>query len=578
MRALSPRSSPLRASQRGSAVVVLLVITIILFLVFLVLWFLEQEERQEAQNERTLAVETARVANQAALYFRDGWQELADVVGYKDKNVADMLPEGEAGANVTARDLAQGVVVTNLDKLRANLTVDGVIPGAEGTEAQPGLLNYLETNAQIQIAQRLRTGQAAGVAETPITFETMTPEFRAKLQEVNTLFGDIPDPPPGTDPANDQEYQAAVKRYQDAMDQLTAMKGWDQYSKIIQLPGELVEQPEGAVALDFFTQPTTPQPRVQDLLEVLKGPASMVERYNAEFRANKVADATRIQQVEEAIASLQTQHNDLQQQLAAEQQAHTTDVERLQGLLAEANQRVEEARTELINVQNQLAQVTESSRRTEAVLTRDIATRDEAIRTSRSTRDLAIRRDDPDGTVLSFSPTRETAIIDLGTVDKVFPGQKFSVWSTGRGGLRVVKATVQVIRVTGAHSSQVAVVESSGTPIGQGDRISNPLYSPNETIHVYLAGELTRYPRDVAASRLRQLNVVIDRELTGETDYVVIPNRLTIPTDMGEGGEEDGGEEEGPATQSEYERLVSRARSAGANVITEAVFEEWIGY
>jgi hypothetical protein len=130
-----------------------------------------------------------------------------------------------------------------------------------------------------------------------------------------------------------------------------------------------------------------------------------------------------------------------------------------------------------------------------------------------------------------------------------------------------------VTRVTGPHSAQAAVGEQVGdSPIGQGDTIHNPFYSGSEPIHVWFAGPISKYPREIALARLAKLGVVVDSSISGETDYAVIPNSMTAPEPTGEG-------DDAPAPgQSELERIRALAREFGATVITEEMLNRFIGY
>jgi hypothetical protein len=159
----------------------------------------------------------------------------------------------------------------------------------------------------------------------------------------------------------------------------------------------------------------------------------------------------------------------------------------------------------------------------------------------------------------------------------VFPGLKFNVSYIGRGGLRIYKGQVVVLKVLDAHYSQVSILSqvADERPIGAGDMISNPFYSATKTIHVYLAGELKKYPKAIAAARLKQANVVIDDAMSPATDYVVVPESLTAKPATAEPGAEGA-----PAAgeKSEYERLAAMAASFGATLITERILENFLDY
>jgi hypothetical protein len=198
------------------------------------------------------------------------------------------------------------------------------------------------------------------------------------------------------------------------------------------------------------------------------------------------------------------------------------------------------------------------------------------VRLDKEERDLKIRRDDVDGNVLAASPNMGTAIIDMGSNDKVYPGLKFNVSYIGKGGHRLPKGQVMVTRVLGPNSSKVTILaELPGNPIRQGDLLTNSLFSATDTIRIWIAGELERYPQDILLARLAKMGVIVDAEISGDTDYVVVPNSMTAPAPTGEEEEE----EEGPVVgKSEYERIEALARNFGATVITEKMLNEYLDY
>ena len=123
------------------------------------------------------------------------------------------------------------------------------------------------------------------------------------------------------------------------------------------------------------------------------------------------------------------------------------------------------------------------------------------------------------------------------------------------------------------------LAEDPANPIVGGDIISNPLFDADEPIHVFIVGELQKYPLSIAERRLNRMNVIIDAEPYGETDYFVVPDALAAPapetTDDDDGFDDDEGQ---PAGASEYEKIQQVAKNFGATVITERMLNEFLDF
>ena len=72
------------------------------------------------------------------------------------------------------------------------------------------------------------------------------------------------------------------------------------------------------------------------------------------------------------------------------------------------------------------------------------------------------------------------------------------------------------------------------------------------------------------------MGVIVDKQISGDTDYVVIPNSMTAP--VAAASDEDEEDEEEVGTQSEYEKIHALARNFGATVITEKMLNQFLGY
>ncbi len=575
-------------SQRGSANWPF-IIALLLLLGFVYAWFQEKDQRQQAEETAKVATIDAAAANRVAQRYVDYAREMSQEIGWNDQIATDVtkdIPENDADVKAKidqmARRLAGEAYFTNLEKLRAHLKPEGTIDGA------PGLLGYLLREATIQIRGDLRTAQAEGVEETPVEFDWMSTEFRQKIAEINAL--EIPVAPRPVVDADDEAdqaryeservaYESAVGEWESQVSELMSMDGWKEYKQIIKGPTKFDPDSVRTVVLKFFAQPPTGKVTIQDLLGY---PKPVIEAFKAEFRANKEEDTAVIDRVRQEVASHQASIGDLNTQLAEEQDRHTQDVEQLRGELSTANETAEQNRVEATTAKQDLAREKDDKQTAISAREARIAALENRIRIDKEKRDLEIRRDDPDGRILTVSPGMRTAMIDLGTTDKVYPGLKFNVSRIGRGGIRTLKGQVMVTRVLGPNAAKVTILTEADArrPVLGGDLLSNPFFSPRETIHIYLAGELERYPIGIARDRLAKMNVVIDKAVNADTDYIIVPNTMEAPATTGdEGDDEDEGDGEAASgAQSEYERVQALAREFGATVMTERMLNEFLDY
>jgi hypothetical protein len=555
------------------------IITLILFLVFGYMWFTEKDDREKAEDQAAKAEKTAGATRNAFTMLLQYTTDLSQRVGWATKAANDIAQKGSTDdQNAFASLNQQGANVTDLDLLDAQLAPNGNVQG------EPGFLNWLKQNASQEISQAMRSGTNEEVTATPVTFDWMTAELRQKLIEVASMH--IPVPPVKPDDEDDEAamaryrsemeaYEEAVKGYQKALDELAAMPGYQKVEQIIHGPEAFNPETASVVKLDYFSQP----PSANVSVEVLLGyPKQVISRVKSEFKTNKESDATVIAQLREDSGSKAESLQQAQTDLATEQQKHVADNQQLQGELSAANERADRAQLERTNAEQRVAVLEDEKRRGEKEAESQINALQNRIRVDKEKRDLAVRRNDPDGHVTAADMTLGTGVIDLGSQDKVFPGLKFEVSRVGRGGERVTIGHVMVIQALGRKSSRVRILDSVGT-IVTNDLIANPFYSPNDQIHIVVVGELQPTP-EIARARLAKMNVQIDSEVNGDTDYIVIPDDLAAPVPAAapaEGGAE-GGEGNAAPGASEFEKIDALARKFGATVVTQRMLQEFLSY
>lgn len=554
------------------------IIALLLLLAFVYMWFAEKDQKDQALAQTAEAKAKEEKAIKVATDFVTYARDLSAVLGWQTKAAVDVVQDAEA--KVIANTIASTSYFTDVAKVKAQLARDGT--NDDGT---PGLLNYLITQAELQIRADLRTKGAGEVSATEVNFEWPSEAMRKKVQEINQMpVPRKPVPPIDADDEADvaryesemKAYEAAVQAWMKALDELQAMEGYKKYADVIKGPGTWDPDTQKLVKLEMMTEDPTGSVVLADLISY---PPKVIERFKAELRENKTEDTAVIDRVRSDNVAKEDTINDLQRQLAEEQQRHTADVDQLRGELATANETAERNRQDATTAMNDLTR--EKEDKVQAVADREtkITALENRVRVDKEVRDLQVRRDDPDGRVLSSSPQMRTAIIDLGSRDKVYPGQKFAVSRIGRGGVRYVKGQVQVVEVLGPSSAKVSILAQADPrdPVIGGDLISNPFYAPGEQIHLFIVGELQKYPREVLLSRLAPLNVIVDKEVSGDTDYIVVRDDLAAPAAAPAEGEEGGEEAAAPGAQTEFDRVATLARTFGATLITERLLNQFLG-
>jgi hypothetical protein len=477
--------------------------------------------------------------------------------------------------------------------------VSGVVGFQEGQFTAEKLIDVAKAMDEIRANSKIRVPREFWKAPAEDPAVKVTPVDLSKfpadlLQKIRSLEPPSDPPPPPDEDADEAErakyaadkaeYDKKVEAYEAAVKEISSHPAFPEYKRAVGPASTLgLEKPDDLIEVDFFA---TPPAGSLQLEQVVKQPGPVLARMRAAFEANKAADIATIvalrkelAEKEKVITSPDEAALGLKEQLAKEQAAHTADVGRLQAEIESLTAKAEGFRVEASNAQNELAKAKEAAAQEKRRLEAERDALREYQRTTKEQADLEIRRNDPDGTVLDANVTLGTGYIDLGRVDRVFPGLKFEVYGVGRGGFRLRKGVVLVQEVLDAHYSQVTILsqDDESRPLVRGDTIHNPFYSPTKTIHVFLAGDLKKYPKSIAVQRLRRANVVVDDALSAQTDYVVVPDTLTAPAPAAPTEE---GAEPAPAAgaQTEYDRLRERARTFGATLVTERQLESFLDY
>ena len=132
---------------------------------------------------------------------------------------------------------------------------------------------------------------------------------------------------------------------------------------------------------------------------------------------------------------------------------------------------------------------------------------------------------EPDGELLELADSVGKGWINLGRVDHLRPGIVFRVFQPIKGGKKLLKGRVEVVRVN-ENMSEVRVVEEIDdlTPMTKGDLISSPFYDPKaQPVFVFATSELATddYTKEYLEAKIASYGASVGEQVTLETDYLV---------------------------------------------------------
>ncbi len=565
-------TAPAAPNQRGS-VNWAFIITLFLLLAFIFLWFTAADERDKAKGEKDKLLVTNKTLVGEVLSVGQKLGEVSSLVGWNDQTLT--LSSGET------------VRYTNVEKLKGDLAENGEVDtkDASGNPVKRlGFYNVLRNKFVIEIMQGVRSGESKAVVaggEKEVAFTWATEKFKGKLREVNALAKAVPPKPVQPLDEGDQaaqeawrkaleEHERAVSALKKGMDELNGAEfaaEWKQWTS--KVGGAMTLDPDTAKAVSLnFTPDITAKP--QTLEELLPYLEQVFTRVATEFKANKEADVKVVAKLNADVAAGlksiedgKKQVEDIRTQLSEELSKKTTALEA-------AEKRASENETTARKAEAQAQLERETNKKELAKERSEKNALQQAVNSNKEKRDLSVRRDEKDGTLLAVSMELGTGTIDLGSSDKVFEGLKFAVSYVERGGARRTVGEVQVIKVTGAHSSQVRVLNPLTTLTG-GMMVSNPFFEAGKAIHVYTVG----WSPDLLQRRMMEkMNVVLDAAPSGATDYFVVPDDWT-GTVAQPAAEGEGGEAGAPATNP-LDKAKQEAFTFGADVVTRRMLETFL--
>jgi hypothetical protein len=565
---LSPKNRQLGATNWA------FVITLILLLVFVWLWFQESDKQEGHAKQIAELTQKTKDLNADGVKLYDIVKSISDVVGWTGQHFQSNVLGGGSLPVLTYSDPAL---------IKANFDPEGMVPGKDGGAPTDGILKRIIAASQLSFSREARLHTTKTGEETEHKYSTLSTAFKQKLKEVIAKWSgismDCPIPPADPDDTEGQakyvaeraDYEKKVKEYDKALEDLSNMEGWKEYKVRLAAPGQWNDPEQIGVTVHFY-QYTDPGEGLRTIEAAMVGMDEAFRRMGAELKANMDTWSAELVQLRKNNKAKDDAIKDLQDKLAKEQQAHTSDTEKLQDQITQSQERANRNAVAKTAAESELAKVKDESSKSVASLKREVEARKEQNRLLKEKRDLVVARDDPDGSVLVADNSLGTAMIDLGFKDKVYVGQKFVVSALDRGGNRVNKGEIMIIRVTGDHSAKTRILSGAA---GQGDRIHNPFYQRGEKIYVYIAGKLDKWPKAMAAERLAKMNVVVQDAPNGKTHYIIVPDSWTLPAPKAEEGAQPAA---GASAETPLEKAMKTARIFGANVITEKLLDAFLDY
>ena len=561
-------------SERGASALPF-IITLLLMLFFVWKWFEQTELKDSAAKELAEAQQELQNARNNATQIVDKLEELSQAVGFTTDSMPVKVAEGKQ---------RNAIQVTDINTLRAHLSPDGMLAGAEGADGSAGTMNALSKAAVVTYTRKGRLHKEATGKEVEVKGSGLSAEFEAMVGKFLENFGEAPKKPaPPTDPDDteaksqyDDDIAAWRKWHEDreaGLADLAANPEYKEYTGVIRLPSEWGETEEPKVQVNYLNRPEGGANTVEAILQPL---VPMVNVLKKEISAIQTAAAAQLAQVQAAAGANKTEADAANAELASVRDEMNSQIKQRDSELSEKTDSITRLQNEVAEFGNQLEQAKTQWQSEKGTLENERDSYREGLHAAKARRDHQIRRDDVKGTVLLTSQALRTGTIDRGSADRIYVGQKFVVSSKNRAGNRVDKGEIVVTKVMGRHASKFRIVGPQSQAITGGDSIHNPLYDPSATIHVVLAGKLDKWPRNLAVQRLKKLNVVVQDAPNGKTDYVVVPNSWSAPIDAG--GDEEEEDDGAEAAVSPLEQVAKTARRFGAQVVTERIFDVFLDY
>ena len=314
----------------------------------------------------------------------------------------------------------------------------------------------------------------------------------------------------------------------DQQAEIIAMRGLIQGSDDLAVPTEEVQNLIDKAGSEIATAKGSSNPRsyesltdlytdsvdtIRFLNNELNSQRSLAEAKDQEYMEVVTSKSNLGTQLNEEIDSLRGQVNDFQVELEG---ARSRGREESQRLLEENEQLVQDHSAVLYKLQRDLSI-------TENLLQRANDRIEELKREIVREETFAMVK--PDGEILNVSEELGKAWISLGTKNKLRRGLVFDVFAYQKGGKRISKGRVEVLKVE-EDFSEVAVLENLDrfNPISAGDQITSPFFDQDDVPHFVFAGEAAtngKYSVEEMVRKIELFGGVVSTSVALDTDFVV---------------------------------------------------------
>lgn len=314
----------------------------------------------------------------------------------------------------------------------------------------------------------------------------------------------------------------------DQQAEIIAMRGLIQGSDDLAVPTEEVQNLIEKAGSEIATAKGSSNPRsyesltdlytdsvdtIRFLNNELNSQRSLAEAKDQEYIEVVSSKSNLGTQLNEEIDSLRGQVNDFQVELES---ARSRGREESQRLLEENEQLVQDHSATVYKLQRDLSI-------SENLLQRANDRIEELKREIDREETFAMVK--PDGEILNVSEELGKAWISLGVENKLRRGLVFDVFAYQKGGKRISKGRIEVLKVDSGFS-EVAVLENLDrfNPISAGDQITSPFYDQDEVPHFVFAGEAAtngKYSVEEMVRKIELFGGVVSTSIALDTDFVV---------------------------------------------------------
>jgi hypothetical protein len=311
------------------------------------------------------------------------------------------------------------------------------------------------------------------------------------------------------------------------------------------------------------------------LASQFKYAASVVEDNNRLFEEEFTKYGVRIGELDKKVKELETKY-------ATDVTAKGQSADQFQGEAAAVRDQVNQLTAQLDTLQSQSSTRQQESDKTIRTLKTEKTALENRIRAIKHQIDVAMKEDKKDGEVLVADARTGLVFINLGRQRKVGPGMRFTVWRAGKGNVREDIAVIRVVSSDDSKSTcRILEAKNTRVPVAAGMNVSNPFYDPNETLRVYIYGNLQHYTTDLAKRRLAESGAVVVDTLDDSVKVIVLGEPVLKEL------EEAAADEDGAAMadrrasmekQKAIEQIMRTATTIGAVVVTEDVLRTFIQY